>query len=309
MTSPSARPSVIAGERGMPLPPCSDRSLAADEPLFATASLGHDWLLLEVAGPWGHSAFLQSPRILDPALGRAIVRRAEAASMRIVAIRRPGRRAETPRWRWFIAQTRPVGSVMYGGEVSGPEDYLDLPLDGSAGSIVDGPLAAVCAHGKHDRCCAVRGRAATADLAAANPDITWECSHLGGDRFAATMIVLPDGLSYGRVDSGDVVDLMGRHAQGRVAADLLRGRTCVPHVVQAAQHFAREHTGDDRIEAFAPIDVLDDGESARVVLDAGDGRRAEVTLRVSASPPLLSTCDATIPGSVRRFALDRIDFP
>ncbi|MGU3290845.1 sucrase ferredoxin [Williamsia sp. M5A3_1d] len=287
-------------------PPCSDRSRAAAEPLYATASLGHAWLLLELAGPWGHSAFLQSPRIIDRALGRAIVRRAEAASMRIVAIRRPGRRAPTPRWRWFIADTRPVGSVLYGGEVSGPEDYLKLPLDGSAGSIVDGPLAAVCAHGRHDRCCAVRGRAATADLAAVRPEITWECSHLGGDRFAATMIVLPDGLSYGRVDTGDMADLMARHDQGRVAADLLRGRTCVPHVVQAAQHFARAHTGDDRIEAFAPIEVFDDRETARVTLDAGDDRRAVVTLRVSASPPLLSTCDATIPGSVRRFALDRI---
>ena len=39
-------------------------------------------------------------------------------------------------------------------------------------------------------------------LAAAYPEETWECSHLGGDRFAGTMNLLPHGLSYGRVPAG-----------------------------------------------------------------------------------------------------------
>ncbi len=287
--------------------PCSNQSLARDEQLFATASLGRAWLLLELEGPWGHSAFLQSPRILDRDLGRAIVRRAEAASMRIVAIRRPGKRSATPRWRWFIAHTRTHGSTLYAGEVAGPADYLDIPLDGSAGVPVDGPLIAVCAHGKHDQCCAVRGRGAAAALAAHDPENTWECSHLGGDRFAATMVVLPEGLSYGRIDTADAVDLMTRYADGRVDDTYLRGRTCVPHAVQAAEHYVRQHTGDDRIEAFTTLAVDESGHLVRVRLAVAGGPRYAVTLRVRMSEPLLSTCAATIPGRVRRFDVESLE--
>ena len=76
--------------------------------MYGTASAGFSWMMLELSGPWGPSAFLQSPTVIEPTLGRAIVRRAEAAGMRIAAIRRHGRRSATPRWRWFVAHS-PVG--------------------------------------------------------------------------------------------------------------------------------------------------------------------------------------------------------
>jgi hypothetical protein len=287
--------------------PCSDRSLAADEPMFATASAGDRWLLLELCGPWGPSAFLESPSVIDPQLGLAIVRRAEAASMRIVAIRRHGRRPGTRRWRWFIADTRLDETTLVGGEVDGPTAYLDIPLDGAGGAAVDSPIVAVCAHGRHDQCCAVRGRSATAALAAAFPEETWECSHLGGDRFAATMLVLPEGLSYGRVDTTDAVELIRLYQKGRVDGRRLRGRTCLPHEVQAAQHFARDHTGDDRIDAWRPL-AVDGGDGVTsVILDGGDERRLVVTVRAELSAePVFTMCRATVPGTVRRFVCQSI---
>ena len=81
---------------------------------------------------------------------------------------------------------------------------MDVALDGSDGTLSDRPLVAVCAHGRHDQCCAVRGRSACGAIADEYPEYTWECSHLGGDRFAATMLILPEGLCYGRVDSADL---------------------------------------------------------------------------------------------------------
>ncbi|HYJ55265.1 MAG TPA: sucrase ferredoxin, partial [Mycobacterium sp.] len=82
--------------------PCSDQSLARDDPMYGTASAGSSWVFLELSGSWGYSAFLNSPATIDPELGRAIVRRVEKAGMRIAAIRRHGRRLTTPRWRWFV---------------------------------------------------------------------------------------------------------------------------------------------------------------------------------------------------------------
>ena len=74
----------------------------------------------------------------------------------------------------------------------------------------------VCTHARHDQCCAVRGRPVAQALARAFPDETWESSHLGGDRFAATMILLPHGLYYGRVPTADAAAIVERYLQGEI---------------------------------------------------------------------------------------------
>ena len=288
--------------------PCSDQSLDRNDPMYGTASAGSVWLMLELSGAWGHSAFLQSPSILDPQLGRTIVRRAETAGMRIAAIRRHGRRPATPRWRWFIAHSEVGREALYRGEVEGPDGYADLALDGSDGVRCDEPLVTVCAHGTHDQCCAVRGRSACRVLAAEYPENTWECSHLGGDRFAATMLVLPEGLCYGRVDSTDPAELVRRYLDGRLDDRFLRGRTSLPHAVQAAQHFAREASGEDRIDALAPLLVERADHQILVTLSA-EGGPVEVILEERLSEPLLSQCQAKVTGQVRVFTLAALHRP
>ncbi|TRW84815.1 sucrase ferredoxin [Mycolicibacterium sp. 018/SC-01/001] len=282
--------------------PCSDQSVVRGDPMYGTAGAGHAWALLELGGGWGPSAFLNSPSIIDPELGRAVARRFETAGMRVAAIRKPGRRATPPRWRWFLAFSDEGAEALYQGEVSDPSGYLDLALDGSDGTRCAAPVVAVCAHGRHDQCCAVRGRAAVAAIAARHPDITWECSHLGGDRFAATMLVLPEGLCYGRVDSTDAAGLIDRYFAGTLDNSLLRGRTSLPHAVQAAQYFARDALGEDRIRALSPLSIDHQDDTIRVVLDAASGP-VDVVLTEHLSEPLISMCRATVAGRVRTFAL------
>jgi hypothetical protein len=225
--------------------------------------------------------------------------------MRVAAIRKHGRRPDTPRWRWFVAHSRPGEEALYSGEVGDPGEYLDVALDGSDGRLCTDPVVAVCAHGKHDQCCAVRGRSACKAIADAYPDFTWECSHLGGDRFAATMLVLPEGLCYGRVDSTDSAGLVRRYLDGRLDNRFLRGRTSLPHAVQAAQYFAREEYGDDRIAGLAPLTVERGEGRTRVVLTA-EPAPIEVILTEEMSDPLLSQCHARVAGEVRIFRLASI---
>ena len=148
-------------------------------------------------------------------------------------------------------------------------------------------------------------------LAEARPEETWECSHLGGDRFAGTMVVFPHGLYYGYADDGDPVRIADAFDDGRVVPERYRGRSSLSHPVQAAQHYARERFGDDRIEAFAPVaeEVTETGW--RVRLDgaatpaAGDDI-VVVELDEARSDPLLSTCAATRFVRVRQYALRSI---
>lgn len=279
-------------------PACSALSRSAGEPLAATAAPGRRWLLVEVAGAWGRDAFTDAP-VLDAAVGHALVARAQRHEMRIAAIRRPGRARGAGTWRWAIAETDPGRESIRWGAVTDPADLLALPLDGTAGEARDEAAVLVCAHGRHDECCAVRGRVVAAAIAARYPEETWECSHIGGDRFAATMLLLPHGLNYGRVDDLDGPGIVAEYLAGRVAPDGYRGRTAFSRIVQAAQHRARELSGDRRVGAFDPVQVERVPDGWRVVLDG----RPPVTVLVEEQHgvPLLTTCRAVTAVSVLGF--------
>ena len=289
--------------------PCSDRSLERNDPLAGTGGYGARWLLVEIDGPWGMHAFFESH--LEPRLGRALVQRAEAAGIRPVAIRRFGRRADErrgqERWRWALVDARPGFEAVRWGAVADPAELLSLPLDGSAGTASERPVLLVCTHARHDQCCAVRGRPVAQELARAFPEETWESSHLGGDRFAATMIALPHGLYYGRVTAAEAVSVVDRYLQGEIVEELFRGRSSLSNVAQAAQSFARRRYGDAGIEAYPTLREAREDDGAWSV-ELADGQRVvRVVMREMRSAPLLSTCGATRPASVREFALVSID--
>jgi len=302
--------------------PCSDRSLERDDPLPGTAGYGERWFLVEIDGAWGTHAFLQSP--LDPALGRALVTRIEAAGIRPLAIRRTGRTAHERRaqasWRWAAVDARPGHEQIRWGAVSDPADLLTVPLDGAGGEPSTEPLICVCTHARHDQCCAVRGRPVVTALALAHPDATWECSHLGGDRFAATLILFPHGLYYGRMSAEEAPTLIDLYRRGLVEPSRFRGRSSLPNVVQAAAAFAAREFGDDRVDAFAYRSWTESAGVHSVSFDhttgtaaPGDEPRAAhavepVTVRVveTLSEPLLSTCAATTARPVRQFRLHSI---
>ena len=287
--------------------PCSDRSLERNDPLAGTGGFGERWFLIEVDGSWGTHALLQSK--LDARVARPLVKKIEAAGMRPLAIRRIGRRADERRaqtlWRWAIVDARPDRESVHWGSVTDPADLLDVPLDGSTGVPSDEPIICVCTHARHDQCCAVKGRPVANALQQAYPEHTWECSHLGGDRFAATMIVFPEGLYYGRVPASEAAELVATRADGRVDDRYFRGRSSLPTIAQAAEHHARVAFSDDRIDAFSLLGLADNGGSWTVNLQHGEDV-VSVDLMEELSVPLLSTCGATTALPVRQYVLETV---
>ena len=284
--------------------PCSDRSLERADPLSGTGGFGERWFLVEIDGSWGQHAFLNSR--LDPQLAGELVRRIEGAGMRPLAIRRANRRADARRaqseWRWAVVDTRPGQESTRWGSVSDPALLLDVPLDGSTGTPSDEPVICVCTHARHDQCCAVKGRPVATAMAAAFPDETWECSHLGGDRFAATLIIFPAGLYYGRATVEDAPGLVARYRDGRVDPRTFRGRSSSPNVAQAAEAVARAETQDDAISAFVHRGTSSEPGGWRVTFAHGTDE-VVVRLAASLSAPLLTTCEATVALPVREYEL------
>jgi hypothetical protein len=166
----------------------------------------------------------------------------------------------------------------------------------------------VCAHGGHDACCALRGRPLARSLPADDPDDVWECSHLGGDRFAANVLVLPHGFYYGQVP-GDGADLVAAHRRGEVALPWLRGRAGLVAPAQAAQHLAREKLALLAIEHLPPRSVQRltqpgaEVERFVVTLEGPDGPVVTTVESRPSEQAVRLTCRAVHPAHQRTWHL------
>lgn len=257
---------------------CALRAQLRGDPLVGTALPAARLLLVEQPGPWGHAGLRESR--FDPATAVALEKRAASAGVRVLAIRRPGRTPRGIRRRWGFADTRDGRLSLHWGRYDADEELLTLPLDGSAGSSDDAPLYLVCAHSKHDACCALRGRSVAAALLAERPGRVWECSHIGGERFAANVLVLPSGLQYGRVLPFAAPEFVAATEADEVIGALLRGRIGLAPVAQAALAFGYEYLAVRKRDALRVVSASPTVDGiAHVRLDGPHGP-LDVTIRV-----------------------------
>ena len=281
---------LTAGRAGVP-----DRCAAAAErrgdTQFGTASPTPLWLLVEQPGGWGPEALLDST--LDRAVGAELIRRWEhGAGIRVLLIRRPGRQAAAARTAWAVVDSRAGRERVGWGSWTDPAELLDLPVGAGAGEP-GGPLYLVCAHGRHDPCCAIRGRPVAEALAAARPGAVWECSHVGGDRFAANLVALPHGLFYAHVTTATAAGVAAAYERGEVRPDLLRGRSAFAPPAQAAQHYARLELAETGVDALRPLGMARLAERTWRVRLARPPGTLLVTVRAGLAPPVRLTCLST----------------
>ena len=267
---------------------CAEVSRADGEPLAATASRVDRWLLVEYRGLWASSAVDGS--ILSPAVKRALVAwRWSVPHSRVLFVRRPERRGADGLLA-FRADSPEDGGRVRCIELAGHDDLATIDLE-TAGSPVDQPLLLVCTHGKHDRCCARYGRPLYEALSEqVEEGWLWQVSHVGGDRFAGNVVVLPAGVYLGRVEPGEAWESVEAVLAGRVPLDRYRGRSCHSFPVQAAERAIREATGllgldDLRLAATDPegggwrvrFEARRTGEVWEVAIERRDGALTHLT--------------------------------
>ncbi|MBD5633584.1 MAG: sucrase ferredoxin [Candidatus Eremiobacteraeota bacterium] len=272
-------------------------------------------LLVHQPGAWGPRGLLESR--CDPEVARRIDRAAAVAGMRLQTIRRPGKHeAGKPAGGYDvgIADTR-VGAASITWWRT--DDLAEIAIELEAGwpsrppvEIDTTPLYLVCAHGRHDACCALRGRPVAQALQRARPGRVWETTHLGGDRFAANLLVLPTGQLYGRVPPAIAPELADRIDAGEVVPGLMRGRIGLSPIAQAALIYAHERLGIVARDALTVTSVRRiDADLALVNVVTPRGI-VVVTVTVETNPAAQLTCSGPRDAKAREYrgvAIDELD--
>ncbi|QOK22627.1 sucrase ferredoxin [Janibacter indicus] len=295
-TTPSASPSR-----------CSLAALERGDVPVGTAVPARYWMLVGHPGPWPAKP-IAAPGIvevrddLEAALGRF--------GARLQLIRRHGRldgdqiEAEGLRQVFLVDVHRGlVGRAHW----ERPEDLVELA--GRFDDLPDPtsePLFLVCTHGRKDVCCAVEGRVVAAVLDDALPGAVWETTHLGGDRFAGNVVILPEGSMYGRLTGDTAPRVVLDHLDGRVDLDRWRGRCSWHPAAQAAAHDLMRADPTVLLRDLARPRLEERGDEAWLVhLDHGGGTSLRHVVRTMSAPHQL-TCggaakvqalfDVTTPG-------------
>ncbi len=268
---------------------CSAQTAAAGEELGASASVAPSWLLVEQPGPWGRQGATQSD--LPTEVAAALQAACDAHGIRLTVIRRSAQRRELAVRSAFLVSARPQDPWIRRQPFAAPEDLLGLGGDLSAlgrgerpgaGEPWSDPLVLVCTHGRRDACCARLGRPVFKALAVRHPEETWQSSHLGGHRFAPSIVTLPDGAAFGGVDVPAACRVVQDAWAGSLDLRAFRGRCAHTAWQQAADVLVRRELGLTAADAVSPRAVLqqdDDGAAVQVLLADGRLLRADIRRR------------------------------
>lgn len=254
---------------------CREQAHMLGEPLEGTAvERTARWLLIQVQEGWAPMV-ADTASLSGPVGAHVEAGLAAAGGARLQLIRRPG-----------VASGVTVIAVNAGGIKNSAyklvlerlPDLLTLDIaalfEGGEGSEqVEGPLVLVCSHGVRDRCCAVEGIPVFNALDEALGGRVWQTTHLGGHRFAATLVVLPVGLQFGRVTPDEVPALLQGLANGKLyRLDRFRGRVEASREAQVAEAYVRAKRDLKALHDVQPV-----GSALRI-----QGRR--VRFKVAGTP-------------------------
>ena len=176
----------------------------------------------------------------------------------------------------------------------------------------------ICTHGSRDRCCARYGYpfyrqalAMAADLDLENVRF-WQVSHIGGHRFAPTMISFPDGRYYGALDETSLRTILLREGDLTCFNRVYRGWGILPPKLQVLERELILRHGWEwfAYEAMGRV-LYEDTEQnlTRVELKCGKPKDttlvylADIVRDESKSIPVYGSCHSDHPKKFVKYAV------
>lgn len=175
-----------------------------------------------------------------------------------------------------------------------------------------------CTDSRRDACCARFGFATFKALQAqADPSRfqLLQCTHIGGCRFAASLMVLPRRERYGRLMPEQVPAFLSSLAAGEPFLPAWRGRADLPEALQVAEIAAldwAEHQGIDRAALRMELDAVPDASrrDEKLTVSARAGHHRLLIHLTAREFTIQGNCDAvaTERGQVKlRWCAERVE--
>lgn len=258
---------------------CRELCLRRHEPLAGTGQVAQRSLLLHwPRGKWRvprHASAGMSPR-LSVALEAAM-----KAGLHVALVDHPDDGTDIP-----LLQLQPEGISM---SCHSEADLVDAIDSYVAGDLLEGtaePRVTIlcCTDSRRDACCARFGFAtykALREYADPARFQLLQCTHAGGCRFAASLIVLPQRQRYGRLSPEEASAFLDAVGKQEIYLPAYRGRTDTPEPLQVAEITALEwadRNGMDRslvqLGTSCPSGIATPGDSLTLTVHANDIRLA-----------------------------------
>jgi hypothetical protein len=225
---------------------CSELSTTLAEPLIGTAVPVNTWFLLEYVQPWYAQVTNPDENQLPPLVQEWFQTQLDhVTNGRLQFIKQQPAVPVHP-IHFYVASLHNHQSLVYRFQLPDYNALLEIDID----DLLAGhpryepfryhkPLFFVCTHGKRDRCCALHGLLLYYALDKMMGFDVWQTTHLGGHRFAPTLLSLPDGHVYGRLMPDHVPHLLAGQQEERILPDYLRGYSGYDPITQIADHHLR----------------------------------------------------------------------
>lgn len=195
---------------------------------------------------------------------------------------------------------------------STPEDLAAIRLEyyiDSPESIWEStPFFVVCTNGKKDKCCSKFGFPVFKFIENHDRQMTvFECTHVGGDRFAANAVCMPYGVYYGRVMVEDVDPILAATDQEAIYYPNYRGCSARSFLHQSVECFLREYLDHFAIRFPLVIGAQEEEGDLVKIPAVVEDRKFELTLRKETiAYPYYLTCKSMKPGSITKYQLEML---
>ncbi|MEX3505189.1 sucrase ferredoxin [Corynebacterium sp. LK2510] len=276
---------------------CSDNEA---EPLPGTAKRGSVYVLFEWPGAWSHDVL--DGGTLGEELSAKIKAHLQKWDASLLLIRHPTRQGRQIKDHHLYVVFTDIGLTEV-KHVDSAEEILELDLGGPGrnGAMARmAPLALICTHAKRDRCCAIKGRPLIMEMERRYPfhegrDVVWETSHIKGHRFAATLMLMPWGYSFGRMNLEATEAMLADAMRGTFFVPGNRGRGIFSPPAQAAEiAVASRLAGEGHKLEYGQLSVDEehsaDGCATVVLRDHSADRRFRVRLEQREISGIVSSC-------------------
>eukprot|EP00873_Tetraselmis_striata_P031222 jgi/Tetstr1/451486/TSEL_038522.t1 len=203
------------------------------------------------------------------------------------------------------------------------EEALIAAIDGYAGGTVFAgeidprTTVLVCTDSRRDACCARYGFSTYKALVAIADRDEFnivQATHLGGCRFAASLVVMPDRQRYGRMTAGQAPAFLEALSRGEIFLPAYKGRTDVPEAVQVAElaalEWAAAHNRSGGHVRVLPFDLPSEPADGHELAIRAEVHDTELDIRLKAQTYLVQgNCGVVAEGGGKdtlRWRLDHL---